>query len=357
MLGQALNLINGPTIATAIAQSNNSITQLVAEEKDDNRLVDELFVRILSRPPTTAELQAGVKAINTFDDEQTKLAAELAAREKTLPAKQAEWEGHRAPPEWKVLAVQSAKSAAGAELNREADEAILASGKLAKDVYTIETTTDLSVITGIRLEALTDPRLPHGGPGRSPTNGNQVLTELRVTIAPKNDPTKTQPVALQNARADYSQPSWDVSGAIDGNPGSGWALDGQEGRNHFAIFECKQPAGAPGGSVLTFTFDQQFPDGTHELGKFRLSATTAKQPIGMAPAPANIAAILAIPADKRTDAQKTELASYFRSQDAEYARLTQAVAQHANDRANARLMGAQDLVWALLNSPAFLFNR
>jgi hypothetical protein len=73
--------------------------------------------------------------------------------------------------------------------------------------------------------------------------------------------------------------------------------------------------------------------------------------------PENIAKLLATPADKRIDAQKTELANYYRRQDAELARLTQAVAQHANDRANARLMGTQDLVWALINSPAFLFNR
>ena len=40
--------------------------------------------------------------------------------------------------------------------------------------------TSLSPITGIRLEVLEDPSLPFNGPGRQPTNGNFVLTELML---------------------------------------------------------------------------------------------------------------------------------------------------------------------------------
>jgi Protein of unknown function (DUF1553)/Protein of unknown function (DUF1549) len=357
MLGQALNLINGPTVAGAISEPNNGIYQLVTSEKDDAKLVDEIFLRILNRPPMWHEMAAGVHSLKTFDDDHAKLTAELAAYEKTLPAKQAEWETSISAPVWTPLEIAIAKSSAGATLTKEADGAILASGKLSKDKYTLVAATDLVGITGVRLEALTDPRLPHGGPGRAPGNGNQVLSELRLTIAPLGDPAKAKPVALQNAQADYNQPGWHVSGAIDGDPATGWALAPQTGTNHVAVFECKDEVGAAGGSLLIFTLDQQFGDGQHELGKFRLAVTTSKRPIRLAALPANIAALLAIPADKRTDAQKSELAAYYRSIDAELARLSQAVAQHTNDRANARLMGAQDLVWALINSPAFLFNR
>ena len=38
-------------------------------------------------------------------------------------------------------------------------------------------------------------------------------------------------------------------------------------------------------------------------------------------------------------------------------RLKQAVAASAEQQKNERLTGAQDLAWALINSPAFLFNR
>ena len=51
------------------------------------------------------------------------------------------------------------------------------------------------------------------------------------------------------------------------------------------------------------------------------------------------------------------LADYFKSLDAEWTRLS-AVAKSAGDQIkNARALGIQDLGWALINSPAFLFNR
>ena len=43
------------------------------------------------------------------------------------------------------------------------------------------------------------------------------------------------------------------------------------------------------------------------------------------------------------------------AQDAEYQRLAAEAAKVPP--ADARVLGAQDLVWALINSPAFLFNH
>jgi hypothetical protein len=211
-------------------------------------------------------MAAGVGALKTFDDDHAKLVAELAAYEKKLVEKQADWEKNSAPAVWTPLEIESAKSSAGATLAKEADNTVFASGTLNKDLYTVVAKTDMAGITAIRLEALADPRLPHGGPGRAPENGNQVLSELKVTIAPKDDPGKSQPVALQSAQADYNQPGWHVSGAIDGDPATGWALHGETGKNHVAIVECKDDAGAAGGSLLTFTFDQQFGDSHHAMG-------------------------------------------------------------------------------------------
>jgi hypothetical protein len=357
MLGQALNLINGPTIADAINQPDNSLSQLVASEKDDNRLIDEIFIRVLNRPPKPAEVAASLQSLRSFDDDHGKLVAQLAEYEKTLPAKQAEWEKNAAEAvNWIPLEVQTAKSAIGGTLAKEPNDVIFASGKLEKDTYTLTVKTDLRGITAFRIEALADPRLPKSGPGRAP-NGNQVLSEFRVSAAPANDPKKAGPVALQNAQADYSQPGWHVTGAIDGDLATGWAIDQQEGRNHTAVFECRQDVGFATGTLLTFTLDQHYPDGHHLLGKFRLSASAAKRPVRLEGERADIARLIAIPIEKRSAAQKAELAKDYRSLDSELARLQLAVAQHSNDRVNARLLGAQDIVWALINSPAFLFNH
>jgi hypothetical protein len=106
--------------------------------------------------------------------------------------------------------------------------------------------------------------------------------------------------------------------------------------------------------VLTAVLDQRF--GTnHVVGKFRLSITTEKNPRLGNPIAPDVLAILEMSPDARNQADKDRLRAMYLAQDKEYARL-------AGDAANpppadARVLGAQDLVWALINNPAFLFNH
>jgi PEP-CTERM motif len=86
---------------------------------------------------------------------------------------------------WTVLTPLSAVSAMGATLSILGDGSILASGVSPQfDIYTITATTTLTGITGFRLEVLEDDSLPSDGPGRQPSNGNFVLSELQVDAAP-----------------------------------------------------------------------------------------------------------------------------------------------------------------------------
>jgi len=256
----------------------------------------------------------------------------------------------------------------------------------------------LAGVTGVRLEALADDRFPLKGPGRS-GGGNFVLTELRVEWSPEGDPNKKSPDALQNAQADFSQGGYDVTTAIDGKKApadNGWAVHPQVGQNHTAVFEAKDNTGT-GPGLLTFWLDQEFQDNQHTLGRFRISVTTAPRPITLQGLPKNITDILAVGAGQRTDPQKAELLKFYRSQDSELKSREQAVAaarqprpvdpklQQLRDQLaqaskpvpidpklaqlradavlsaaqleKARLTFVQDLAWALINSPAFLFNR
>lgn len=72
-------------------------------------------------------------------------------------------------------------SGVGDTLTVLGDNSVLAGGTTPNfAVYTIQALTSLTGITGFRLEMLEDPSLPFGGPGRQPSNGNFVLSEITV---------------------------------------------------------------------------------------------------------------------------------------------------------------------------------
>ena len=82
-------------------------------------------------------------------------------------------------------------------------------------------------LTGLRLEALPDKRLPKGGPGRAPGDGNFVLTELELMWAPTDKPKEQKKLKLEKAKADFSQRNYALATAIDGKlapNGNGWAI-------------------------------------------------------------------------------------------------------------------------------------
>ena len=108
------------------------------------------------------------------------------------------------------------------------------------------------------------------------------------------------------------------------------------------------------GVTFTVVLDQRF-GGNHVLGKFRVSVTSDKNPKLTSPLTAEQVELLDTPADERTDAQRAKLRQMFLAQDKEYQRLTAEAADVPP--ADPRVLGAQDLVWALINSPAFLFNH
>jgi hypothetical protein len=366
MLGPVLNLINGPIVADAIKDPNNRLNKLAATVKDDAKFVEEIYLATLSRLPTPKELQLGMQAIQDSKADYVALAADFQKRqqalkdyEQQLESKQLAWEKELAKaPKWEVLAPDPrrtvAKNPKVTKLTIEKDKAIFVSGGTATlELYTVEATTKLPRITAIQLEVLPDVRLPAKGPGLSPT-GNFVLSELRVTAEPLDAAAKT--ISLYKAKATFSQQGYEVEKAIDGNTSTGWAISPQSGKPQTAIFEFREPVASPTGAKLKIVLDQQFGK-QHNLGKFRLAVTGDAVPrLGDAPLPADLAAVLAIPADKRTPAQKAKLTQMHRAQDAEYLRLQAAVTGNPLP-VDTRVLGGQDLMWALINNPAFLFNH
>jgi hypothetical protein len=372
-LGPILAMVNGPVLGDAIKDPANRINKIVASQKDDAKAVEELYLAVVNRYPTAKEKEEGVKALRSANVDHAAMLAEykpkreaFEAYQKTLDSKQAAWEKamhDQKPTAWTVLDVQKAESKhgaakkTGAKLTINKDGSILASGsKDAIDVYTVVARAkSKEPITAVRLEVLADPSLPAKGPGRA-DNGNFVLNEFRLSYLPAGKTeAKPKPVKLVGAQSTFAQDQFPAANAVDGNIATGWAVAPQFGKDNAALFRFQAPIAAVASGVeFTAVLDQRF--GTnHVVGKFRLSVATDKNPKLGAPVAADVIALLETPIDKRTAAQQDRLRALYLAQDKEYARLAADAANPPPD--DARVLGAQDLVWALINNPAFLFNH
>ena len=259
----------------------------------------------------------------------TKLDQEIADVKKflgtstpELAAAQVAWE--KSHVVWTLLKPETITSAEGVTLTAKNDGSILASGKNpATDTYTFVVKNPPKGITAFRLEVLPDDSLPAKGPGRA-GNGNFVLSEF--TVKHIVGETIDEAVPLQNATATYEQTGaaennpykkWAVAAAIDSDAKGktwGWAIMEKVGQPQTAVFETVSDIAGGESSTLTISLLQNLDNPNHTIGRFRLSVATSPRPIraDQAPPP-NIAALLAIAAGQRNDAQKNELAAHFRS--------------------------------------------
>jgi hypothetical protein len=364
MLGPVLNLVNGPLLADAIKDPGNRISSLVAREKDDNKLVDEIFLSFLCRSPSDQERRSGLEAIRgsaaEFDRLRAKHAGHVAALEtykKKIPERLAAWEKDmKGGSVWETLLTNSAKAGKGVILTRQSDGSYLASGKIVyPDTYTISGAIPADGLTGLRLEALTDKSLPGMGPGRA-SNGNFVLSSFRVALVQEGAGGRPKPLALDKIQADFSQEGFPPPSVTDPSGGTGWAIVPQTGKPHTIVFSLREPLAPGTKGNLVITMESKHPAQDHILGRFRLSGTSVTGPLPLEGMPANILKILALAPAKRSAQQVTELTSFFQNRDEEFRRLTKAIADHP-EPIDSRLLGAQDLAWALLNSTSFLFNH
>lgn len=187
------------------------------------------------------------------------------------------------PRHFTALVPEQMTSAAGATLTKLDDHSILASGDNPDaDTYTITAKLPAGVVRAIRLEALGHDSLPSKAPGRAKDNGNFVLSEFALAAAPD----KLTQVKFASATVDYTQPGWSAAAMIDGNAKTGWAIADPGPNNtypvkkvgddpsHHAIFELAEPLTLAADAVLTFTIQQAGDVKQHNLGRFRLSATS-----------------------------------------------------------------------------------
>lgn len=459
-LGPIMALISGATVGDAVSAPDNAITKLAKEVTDDRQLINELFLRIMNRPAKTGEIDTTLKNWATMKADHATVGVSLADYEKLFPTIQKKREETRAkdlsdakaelvsyereiaPREakldaeqkertdkaeaelkrfneqdfpkrmaefekkqdvktsWSAFTAKNLKSTGDLKLTQQPDKSIVVTaGKAVRGEYTFTIETDLKELNALRLEALTDKRFPKNGPGRAP-DGNFVLNEIALSIAPKDKPSDIKKVELQKALADFSQENFELAKSIDGsnNKQTGWAISPNGGATHWATYELKTPLTNTTGLILTVKLTQQFSGGEdkgYTLGRFRLAGTGTKSP-GLSQSE-ELRAVLATAHDLRSKEQNADFEKIARANDAELAKRTKELADAKKQRPidpqlkerqdsvkrlseplpgdarltnlkraselstqqleQARLIGAQDLAWALINNPAFLFNR
>jgi hypothetical protein len=416
----ALRVLNRPAVesehkafADVLRELDGDHQKLVAALKQREadvaaRMPDLVKKREESIARTKEELGAYEKEIAPRVAEMEKKRQEnIAARQADikvyddrLAAKIGEWEKQQTSNvEWIPLLPASATGSKETTLTVESDRSVIVEAKGARNaVLTIQLPSNLRNITAFRLEAIANEKAPNGGPGRA-GDGNFVLSEFEVFAAPAAKPAEAKKVDLHKPLADFSQANFEIAKAVNGNPNDGnkgWAISPAYGVTHWATFETKQPINIEGGTQLKIVMHHKFNQPDYVLGRFRISVAVDKTDVGLSLAD-EFKAILAVPAAQRKAEQSAHLAKHFKAVDQEFrnlqaalgvanqplpvdpklvelqgklelvsqpippdGRLLQLQADVKNSEAqlgNKRLTAAQDVVWALINTPAFLFNR
>lgn len=339
-LGQALNLVNGPTVANALADPNGAVTQIGRFVKNDREALQELYLRFLGRPPSDDEFAALLPTLDPRDIEN--LAALDPASIPSFHEARAAWEKTVPRVDWHAVEAISARSEGGATIEVQDDGSWLLTGaNPERDRLTLTIWTERTNLTGLRLEALPDDSLPARGPGRA-ENGNFVLGELEAVAIPQSGAASAKPLTFNKVTADFSQNGWPVAAITDGNPGTGWAVSARFGQVHQAILAASEPFGSEGGTMIVVTLNQPY-GSQHTLGRLRLSVTESKDPryTGVSE---DLIEALDRPENERSSEDQERIHRAFVAAKKDWA-----------DRIRAG--GIQDVAWALANSPAFLFNR
>ncbi len=237
---------------------------------------------------------------------------------------------------WEILPAQNAGDN-GTRFTTLEDGSIISSGyQPTKWSSSFRATNHLSKIGAFRLECLPHPDLPSGGPGRS-IKGMLALSEFMVEAEDPANPTNKVKVKFAKATADFSnsekplEPEFydktdkkrvygPIAYAIDGNGDTAWGIDAGAGRRNVArqaIFIPEHPIEFTNGVVLNIKLQQNHggwnsdDNQNHNLGRFRLSVTTATN-VTADSFPAAAREIAALPRERRTPAQTSALFEYFR---------------------------------------------
>lgn len=151
-----------------------------------------------------------------------------------------------------------------------------------RDTYIVEFTPPSDSIHFLRLEALMsppNPEHPNGLLGLNPSDPNFVINELILErgrpgeVGSKDESSWTwEKVTLANPKASFEQNGWPITGAVDADPKTGWAISPKQRQSHWAILELQSPLQCTDQERLRVTLSQQF-GGKLMMRRFRIGTS------------------------------------------------------------------------------------
>ena len=234
---------------------------------------DDMMSALVQQHPNDPQLQLAI-ARSLSARGETALAAKKSA-EALAALKRAQEIYSQLPTsatDWTVLTPIEMRSENGAKLELQKDSSIFVHQPPKNDIYTLVFQTELKGITGLRLEVLADSRLPHGGSGWD-DDGDFVLSELTLQVAPAGISQQPRFIPLRNASADFFVPAWNVRGVIDDSLTTAWSVASENNKDHTAVFELVAEVGDGQPTRLTVRLNHRYDLPKALLGRFRLSCT------------------------------------------------------------------------------------
>ena len=238
-------------------------------------------------------------------------------------------------PDWRVLKLTVDDISTGGERELPMKDGSMLALGYAPTKHTVKFTakSELPAITAVRLELLTDPNLPGGGPGRS-IHGSGALTEFSLEAATEV-PDKFEKLKIASATADINMPEAplepkfdDKSGkrrvtgpidyAIDGKDDTAWTIDAGPGLRHQArkaVFVLEKPVTTTALNLylkMNHGGANSDDNENNNLGRIRLSVTSASAPKAD-PVPQPVRDLFAVPRAQRTAEQWNAIFSYWRT--------------------------------------------
>ncbi|MCB1125465.1 MAG: PSD1 domain-containing protein [Verrucomicrobiae bacterium] len=240
---------------------------------DGNRPNPDPYIRIPSEEQTRR-----LDWLKTHIDEGRK---QVDGADPGLDAAQVGWAQdwhNRLQDGWRNLPIGVVRSTVetGASLWVQSDHSItVTGGNPAKDTFELLLRPETGRLAGVRLDALSDPGLPHGGRTRA-EDGRFALSEIEaeLVLPPAGNDAAPEPRKLKFTRAlaNAAVKDGEVGRAMDGKPETAWSVAGDADAPPTALFLLDPPLDIADGVTLRVRLRFEADEAHRALARFRVSA-------------------------------------------------------------------------------------